>query len=69
MKLSNVNWKAPKYALPAILYPLLLGCGYLVIDMFYTKPIEAPSSLESTEYLNPTLPKTDRKSTRLNSSH
>ena len=61
MKLSNVNWKAPKYALPAILYPLLLGCGYLVIDMFYTKPIEAPSSLESTEYLNPTLPKAQIK--------
>lgn len=61
MKLSNINWKAPKYALPAILYPLLLGCGYLIIDIFYTETVEAPSTLESTEYLNPTLPKAQIK--------
>ena len=61
MKLSNINWKAPKYALPAILYPLLLGYGYLIIDIFYTETVEAPSTLESTEYLNPTLPKAQIK--------
>ena len=61
MKLSNINWKAPKYALPAILYPLLLGCGYLIIDIFYTETAETPSTMESTEYLNPTLPKAQIK--------
>lgn len=53
---NKINWKQPKYMLPAILYPLLLGTGYLVFDMFYTELAEAPSQLQTTEYLNPELP-------------
>lgn len=55
--LKKINWKEPKYALPAILYILLLGCGYFIIDIFYTETSEIPTKMESTEYLNPTLPK------------
>lgn len=57
MILSKINWKEPRYALPAILYPLLLGCGYLVIDLFATEKAEAPSKMETTAYINPNLPK------------
>ena len=53
---NKINWKQPKYMLPAILYPLLLGTGYLVFDMFDTELAEAPSQLQTTEYLNPELP-------------
>ena len=53
---NKINWKQPKYMLPAILYPLILGTGYLVFDMFDTELAEAPSQLQTTEYLNPELP-------------
>ena len=42
--------------LPAILYPLLLVTGYLVMDIFDTEVAEAPSKLQTTEFLNPELP-------------
>lgn len=57
MNLKNINWKQPKYVLPAILYPLLMGCGYFIIDIFDTKLAEAPTNMQTTEYLNPNLPK------------
>ena len=53
---NKINWKQPKYMLPAILYPLILGTGYLMFDMFDTELGEAPSQLQTTEYLNPELP-------------
>ena len=53
---NKINWKQPKYMLPAILYPLILGTGYLMFDMFDTELAEAPSQLQTTEYLNPELP-------------
>lgn len=31
---TRIDWRAPKYMLPAILYPLLLGAGYLIFDVF-----------------------------------
>lgn len=31
---DKINFKQPKYMLPAILYPLLLITGYLVFDLF-----------------------------------
>ena len=53
----KINFKRPKYILPAILYPLLLVTGYFVIDMFGTEKAEpADPSMQSTEYLNPELP-------------
>ena len=53
---DRINFKQPKYVLPAILYPLLLVTGYLVMDIFDTEVAEAPSRLQTTEFLNPELP-------------
>ncbi len=55
--LQKINFRQPKYVLPAILYPLILGTGWLVIDMFRTEVKDPPDkNLEETEYLNPSLP-------------
>ena len=55
--LQKINFRQPKYVLPAILYPLILGTGWLVIDMFRTEVKDAPDkNLEETEYLNPSFP-------------
>lgn len=55
--LQKINFRQPKYVLPAILYPLILGTGWLVIDMFRTEVKDTPDrNLEETEYLNPALP-------------
>ena len=53
---DKINFRQPKYVLPAILYPLLLVTGYLVMDIFDTEVAEAPSKLQTTEFLNPELP-------------
>jgi conjugative transposon TraM protein len=53
---TKINWRQPKYVLPAILYPLLLITSYLIIDIFDVKLAEKPSDLQTTEYLNPELP-------------
>lgn len=50
--LQKINFRQPKYVLPAILYPLILGTGWLVIDMFRTEVKDTPDrNLEETEYL------------------
>ena len=53
---DKINFKQPKYMLPAILYPLLLITGYLVFDIFDTETVEKPNELQTTEFLNPELP-------------
>ena len=53
---DRINFRQPKYVLPAILYPLLLVTGYLVMDIFDTETAKAPSKLQTTEFLNPELP-------------
>lgn len=53
---DKINFKQPKYMLPAILYPLLLITGYLVFDIFDTETAKKPSELQITEFLNPELP-------------
>lgn len=54
---TKINWRQPRYMLPAILYPLLLVAGYLVFDLFDVKLAEKePSNMQTTEYLNPNLP-------------
>ncbi len=59
---KKINWKQPKYVLPAILYPLILGTGWLVIDMFKTEVKDAPDKeMEETEYLNANLPQAKLK--------
>lgn len=57
MNPRQINWKQPKYMLPAIIYIPLLATGYFVIDMFHTETAEVPTDLETTEYLNAELPK------------
>ncbi|MCC8175634.1 MAG: conjugative transposon protein TraM [Bacteroidales bacterium] len=54
--LKKINWKQPKYILPAILYFPILGASWLILDVFRTETAEMPSELQTTEYLNPTLP-------------
>ncbi len=54
--MKKINFKQPKYVLPAILYFPLLGLGWLIIDIFHTEIKEKPSSLQTTEYLNSNLP-------------
>lgn len=53
---DNINFKQPKYILPLIIFLPLLATAYFVFDMFDTELAEAPTSLETTEYLNPNLP-------------
>ena len=56
-KINTINFKQPKYILPAILYPLLLVTGYFVIDMIHTEKADiGDPSMQMTEYLNPELP-------------
>ena len=52
--LSKINFKQPKYMLPAIIYFPLLFTGYFLIDTFQTKKAETVDpNMQSTEYLNP----------------
>lgn len=53
---DKINFKQPKYVLPAILYPLLLISGYLIFDIFDTEPAKTGNTLQTTEFLNPELP-------------
>ena len=58
MKTNRINYRQPKYILPAILYLPLLFTGYFVIDMLHTEKAETTDpSMQRTEYLNPELPK------------
>lgn len=53
---DKINFRQPKYVLPAILYPLLLISGYLIFDIFDTEPAKTENALQATEFLNPELP-------------
>lgn len=54
---DKINFRQPKYMLPAIVYIPLLATGYFVFDMFNTEIEEAQDkNLQTTEFLNPTLP-------------
>lgn len=58
MKITDkINFKQPKYILPAIIYLPILGTAYVVFDMFNTELADVtPSNLEITEYLNDKMP-------------
>jgi conjugative transposon TraM protein len=58
MKLTEkINFRQPKYMLPAILYLPLLFCGYFVIRLFNTEKADVgDSKLQTTEYYNDKLP-------------
>ena len=55
--LDKINFKQPKYMLPAIIYLPVLGTAYFVFDMFNTELADVtPTELETTEYLNDKMP-------------
>lgn len=54
---DKINFRQPKYMLPAILYLPLLLASYLMFDLFTTKKAEIPDeTLQVTDYLNPEIP-------------
>lgn len=58
MKITEkINFRQPKYMLPAILYFPLLGASYFIFDLFNAKKAEVTDkTMQTTEYLNPELP-------------
>lgn len=58
---DNINFKQPKYILPLIIFLPLLVTAYFVFDMFDTELAKAPTSLETTDYLNSNLPQAQMK--------
>ena len=58
MKITEkINFRQPKYLLPAILYFPLVGASYFIFDLFNTEKAEVQDkNMQTTEYLNPELP-------------
>ncbi len=58
MKITDkINFKQPKYILPAIIYFPILATAYFTFDMFDTELADVnPNNLETTEYLNDKMP-------------
>ena len=55
--IKKINFRQPKYMLPAILYVPLLIASYFIFDLFRTEKAEIPNkTLQTTEFLNPELP-------------
>ena len=55
--IKRINFRQPKYMLPAILYVPLLFASYFIFDLFHTEKAEIPDkTLQTTEFLNPELP-------------
>lgn len=55
--LEKINFRQPKYMLPAILYIPLLGTSYFFFDLFHTETAEIEDkTMQTTEFLNPELP-------------
>ena len=60
--LEKINFRQPKYMLPAILYLPLLGASYFIFDLFRTEKAEVQdTTLQTTEFLNPELPEATLK--------
>ena len=59
MKMTKkINFRQPKYMLPAILYFPVLGASYCIFDLFNAEKAEVPDkNMQTTEFLNPELPK------------
>lgn len=55
--LEKINFRQPKYMLPAILYIPVLFCGYFILRFANIEKAEVDDSkLETTEYFNDKLP-------------
>jgi conjugative transposon TraM protein len=56
-QLKSINWRQPKYAIPAIIYLPLLFTGYFVIDLCHTEPTNLiDDGMVTKESLNYDLP-------------
>ena len=54
---KRINWRQPKYMIPAIVYIPLLFTGYFIIDMFHTDKLETvDTSLKTTHDINAEMP-------------
>lgn len=57
MNAKKINFKQPKYMLPAILYLPILFVGYMLIKTFNTGTVDTTDShLKTTDYLSSDLP-------------
>lgn len=61
MFLSKINFKQPKYMIPAIVYLPVLFTAYFIFDLFSTEIEDDDNGLETTEYLNSKLPSANIK--------
>ena len=59
-KIKKINFRQPRYMLPAILYFPILFCGYFILNFFNVETAEV-SSKETTEYFNAKLPAANLK--------
>ena len=41
-KIKQINWRQPKFMLPAILYIPLMGGSYFIFDLFHAEKAEIP---------------------------
>lgn len=64
MDVKKINFRQPKYLLPAILYFPILFVGYFVIDMFQTdvSSNKTDPRLKTTDYLSGDLPEANTDS-------
>ena len=68
--IERINFRQTKYMLPAILLLPLLIASYFIIDLFQAEKAEIDhSGLQSTEFLNPTLPDAKLKSDGIGSKY
>ncbi len=66
---QKINFKQPKYMIPALIYLPLLFTLYMVCDMFSFTPEEKDNGLETTEYLNSKLPDANIKGDGINGKY
>lgn len=58
---DKINFRQPKYMLPAIIYFPLLFFGYFVCRLFYTEKADVNNKMQTTEYYNDKLPDANLK--------
>lgn len=59
--IDKINFRQPKYMLPAIIYLPLLFFGYFFFRFFDTEKVEVNHKMQTTEYYNDKLPDANLK--------
>ena len=54
--IDKINFRQPKYMLPAIIYVPLLFFGYFICRFFETETVDVNNKMQTTEYFNDKLP-------------